>query len=73
MRKWSPGRFGAIASTCWYWLDSLVEQALALVRFARGLVQPDRVRRDAREPDRLQVGVVPEQSPVWYSTSGSSG
>ena len=43
--------------------DGFVELALALVGFAGRLMQPDRIGRDAREPDGLQVRVVPEESP----------
>ncbi len=42
--------------------DRFIEQPLALVRFAGSLMQPHGVRRDAREPDHLQIRVVPEQS-----------
>ena len=38
-----------------------VMEALALVGFARRLVQPHRVRRNLRQPHGLQIGEVREQ------------
>ena len=43
--------------------DCFVQLPLAFVGLARRLVQPDRIRGDARELDGLKVRVVPEQSP----------
>ena len=47
MRKWIPGR-AAPPEHLPILGDGLVEQSLALVRFAGGLVQPGRIRRHGR-------------------------
>ena len=61
MRKWMPGRRGATVQHLPVLAERGVVETLALVGFARRLVQPHRVGRHSREPHRLQVGEVREQ------------